>query len=69
MGYALAVLPARSHVPWHRVVNAKGQISIRSGGLGHEDLQAQMLRREGVRFVEGSIPLDRHAWRPRPRRT
>jgi len=54
-----------SHVPWHRVVNAKGQISIRSNGLGHDELQAQLLRREGVRFVAGAIPLERYRWRPR----
>jgi methylated-DNA-protein-cysteine methyltransferase-like protein len=65
VGYALNVLPAGSDVPWHRVVNAKGQVSPRSDALGHEDLQAQLLRREGVRFVEGAIALDRFQWRPR----
>jgi methylated-DNA-protein-cysteine methyltransferase-like protein len=65
VGYALNVLPAGSDVPWHRVVNAKGQVSPRSDALGHEDLQEQLLRREGVRFVEGAIALDRFQWRPR----
>ena len=65
VGYALNVLPPGSDVPWHRVVNAKGQVSPRSNALGHEDLQAQLLRREGVRFVEGTIALDRFQWRPR----
>jgi methylated-DNA-protein-cysteine methyltransferase-like protein len=65
VGYALNVLPPGSRVPWHRVVNAQGRVSIRGNGLGHEDLQAAMLRREGVRFVEGAIPLDRFGWRPR----
>ena len=32
VGYALSALPENSPVPWHRVVNAKGKISIRSGG-------------------------------------
>jgi methylated-DNA-protein-cysteine methyltransferase-like protein len=65
VGYALSTLPADSGVPWHRVVNAKGQISLRSDALGHEDLQAHLLRREGVRMVDGAIPLARHQWRPR----
>jgi methylated-DNA-protein-cysteine methyltransferase related protein len=65
IGYALNVLPQGSALPWHRVVNAKGQISIRSDGLGYHELQAQLLKREGVRFVAGSIPLDRYGWRPR----
>jgi methylated-DNA-protein-cysteine methyltransferase-like protein len=34
VGYALNALPENSPVPWHRVVNAKGKISIRSGGRG-----------------------------------
>ena len=51
VGYAMHALPADSDVPWHRVVNAAGRISIRSDGLGHDELQAQLLAREGVRFV------------------
>jgi len=68
VGYAMHSLPAGSDVPWHRVVNAAGKISIRSDGLGHDELQAQLLRREGVRFVDGAIPLTRYRWQPRPRR-
>jgi methylated-DNA-protein-cysteine methyltransferase related protein len=68
VGYALHTLPADSDVPWHRVVNAAGKISLRADGLGHDELQAQLLRREGVRFVAGAIPLARYRWQPRPRR-
>jgi methylated-DNA-protein-cysteine methyltransferase-like protein len=57
VGYALNVLPPRSTVPWFRVVNAKGTISLRSDGLGHDQLQARLLAREGVRFIEGARPL------------
>lgn len=66
VGYALHALPAaESRVPWHRVVNAKGEISIRGDGLGHDELQAHLLRREGVRFVKDAIPLPRYRWQPR----
>jgi methylated-DNA-protein-cysteine methyltransferase-like protein len=65
VGYALHALPADSGVPWHRVVNAAGRISLRSGGLGHDELQAQLLAREGVKFTNGVISLARHQWRPR----
>jgi methylated-DNA-protein-cysteine methyltransferase-like protein len=68
VGYAMHALPAGSDVPWHRVVNAAGKVSLRSDGLGHDDLQAQLLAREGVRFVAGAIPLARYRWQPRPRR-
>ena len=66
VGYALRVLPAGSDVPWHRIVNAKGKISPRANALGHEDLQAQLLRREGVRMADDAIPLARFQWRPTP---
>jgi len=65
VGYAMHSLPADSDVPWHRVVNAAGKISLRADALGHDELQAQLLRREGVRFVDGAIPLARFLWRPR----
>ena len=67
VGYAMHALPAESDVPWHRVVNAAGKISIRGNGLGHDELQEQLLRREGVRFVDGAIPLATFRWKPRSR--
>lgn len=47
VGYALHHLPASSGVPWHRVVNAKGEISPRSLSDSHE-LQGELLLAEGV---------------------
>ena len=65
-GYALHALPARSPVPWHRVVNAKGEVSPRRDGSGHDRLQRVMLERENVRFDrKGRIPLAKYRWRPR----
>jgi methylated-DNA-protein-cysteine methyltransferase-like protein len=65
VGYALHALPAGSPVPWHRVVNAAGRISLRGGALGFEDVQARLLAREGIRFAAGAIPLARYRWVPR----
>ena len=62
VGYALNVLPSRSNVPWHRVINAKGEISRRSGGDSHE-LQRHMLEHEGVKFDRtGRVDLARYRW-------
>jgi methylated-DNA-protein-cysteine methyltransferase-like protein len=48
VGYALAALPdGRDDVPWHRVVNAKGELSRRSDG-GPSARQRRKLQREGV---------------------
>jgi methylated-DNA-protein-cysteine methyltransferase related protein len=49
VGYALHALPDGSRVPWHRVINAKGEISPRSAGDSHE-LQRMLLEAEGVTF-------------------
>jgi methylated-DNA-protein-cysteine methyltransferase-like protein len=64
VGYALSALSADSGVPWHRVVNAKGEISIRTK-KGSESVQARLLKREGVVFSrDGKIALDRFRWGP-----
>jgi len=62
VGYALHALRG-DDVPWHRVVNARGEISPRSAGDSH-DLQRLLLEAEGVEFdVRGRIDLSRFAWR------
>ena len=65
VGYALSALPENSPVPWHRVVNARGQISIRSGGSAADLRQRARLEAEGVEFdAQGRIPLEHFQWRP-----
>ncbi len=49
-------------VPWHRVVNAQGRISLRPTTGYHE--QRARLRAEGIRFDRsGKIDLDKYGWR------
>jgi methylated-DNA-protein-cysteine methyltransferase-like protein len=63
VGYALSALPDGSAVPWQRVVNAKGEISLRTNS-GAEKLQRKLLRAEGVMFDRnGRISMDRFQWR------
>ena len=64
-GYALAALPDESDIPWHRVVNARGEVSRRAGGTAFEKIQRVLLEGEGVAFdAAGRIPLQRYGWRP-----
>jgi methylated-DNA-protein-cysteine methyltransferase-like protein len=49
-------------VPWHRVVNAQGGVSLRRRVSGMVT-QRIRLEQEGVRFRRGRIPLDRYRWR------
>lgn len=63
VGYAMAACP--EDVPWQRVVNSRGRISLR-GGEGPE-VQRLLLMDEGVVFGEtGQIDLARFAWEPEP---
>jgi methylated-DNA-protein-cysteine methyltransferase-like protein len=62
VGYALHALPSRSGVPWHRVINARGEISARSGSDWGE-LQRHLLEAEGVKFdTRDRIDLARFRW-------
>lgn len=69
VGYALAALPDDSDVPWQRVVNSRGEVSLRSAGdLGASGFQRHLLEEEGVVFgLDGRIDFKRHLWRPRAR--
>jgi len=62
VGHVLSTLPQGSDVPWWRVVNARGAISLH----GHPGLlQRMMLEAEGVQFGRGGrIDWDRFGWRP-----
>jgi methylated-DNA-protein-cysteine methyltransferase related protein len=61
VGRALRALGDES-VPWHRVVNAGGDISPRTRGDSHE-LQRLLLEAEGVEFNrQGRIDLERVRW-------
>jgi methylated-DNA-protein-cysteine methyltransferase-like protein len=62
VGWALAALPAGTDVPWHRVVNARGQISHR-GDLLRAEQQRRLLEAEGVAFDHGGrLDLKGHRW-------
>ena len=62
IGYALAALPEEHEVPWHRVVNARGEISKRATP-GYEDYQRILLEDEGVEFgLYGRIDMKRYQW-------
>lgn len=63
-GYALHNLPADTDVPWWRVVNARGGISLRGRGA-NADLQRALLEHEGVVFDrEEHLDLRVYRWWP-----
>lgn len=64
VGRALNALPDDTDVPWWRVVNRNGEISIR-GVLHGATRQRRLLERERVRFDgAGRIDWRRYGWQP-----
>ena len=67
VGTALRNTPVNLTLPWQRVINAQGHISLRmkdwqSGG---DDYQRVLLEGEGVAIsAEGKIDLQRYRWAP-----
>jgi methylated-DNA-protein-cysteine methyltransferase-like protein len=65
VGYALHALPDGTAVPWHRVINAAGEVSRRSEP-GYDRLQRALLEAEGIAFdARGRVSLQRFGWRRR----
>lgn len=61
VGYALHNCPA--DVPWHRIVNAQGRMSLptdSTAGLA----QHRRLAEEGIAMIGGRIDLARYRWEP-----
>lgn len=64
VGYALSALPRGSEVPWWRVINAQGRISLKNRGPD-ADLQRELLEHEGVAFDENDrTELAIYRWWP-----
>lgn len=62
VGYALHSIPEGINIPWHRVINAQGKISLSESGWGK--LQRKLLEEEGVEFsTSGKISLTRYRWK------
>ena len=60
----LHALSRKESLPWHRVINSGGTISL-SRGAGFE-VQKKLLETEGVRVSEkGRVDMKKHLWKPR----
>ena len=63
VGRILSKLPCETQLPWHRVINASGKISMRKESSGF-DRQKKRLQGEGVVVKDDRISLKQYRWQP-----
>ncbi|WP_008311109.1 MGMT family protein [Leptolyngbya sp. PCC 6406] len=67
VGYALYRVTIEADIPWHRVINAKGEVSHSPRRNGTDYLQRALLEDEGIVFTPaGKINLRQYRWQPPP---
>ena len=63
VGQILQQLDPAVKIPWHRVVNAKGEISYSASRNGGDATQRRLLEQEGVEFnANDRFDLERFRW-------
>lgn len=63
VGRVLQHLDTTTNVPWHRVVNAKGEVSFSLSRDGGDILQRRLLEKEGIKFDgRNRLDLERNRW-------
>ena len=65
VAWILHSLSKKENLPWHRVINNKGEISLKQGH-GFEK-QKLLLKKEGIKFNKNNrIDLVNYLWNPCP---
>ena len=62
-GTSLKDLPKATRIPWHRVINAQGRISLPPSSASYQE-QHQRLTQEGVLIRNGKVVLKDYQWEP-----
>lgn len=61
VGYVLRNLPKGSTLPWHRVLNSQGKISLPEDSPSFKK-QIARLKEEGILVKSGKVDLKQHLW-------
>ncbi len=64
VGYALSSTPPGLNIPWHRVINAKGEVSPRAEGDCDSEQHRRLLAEGVVANKHGRINLSQYCWVP-----
>ena len=62
VGYALHVNPEPGVIPCHRIVDRNGRLST-AFAFGGVNMQAELLKREGVEVTDLHVDLSKYRWR------
>lgn len=64
VGNALHKNPDPAGIPCFRVVNAKGELAG-AFAFGGEEVQARLMREDGIEVKNGCVDLKKYQWRPK----
>lgn len=62
-GRLMCELPDKSNLPWHRVINAQGRLSLPVDSEGYRE-QLQRLQKDGIDINNGKIKLSIYGYNP-----
>lgn len=64
VGYVLKHLDQESVIPWYRVINSQGKISVTRINEKGENVQQNLLEQEGIYLLNGKVSLKVFGWQP-----
>ncbi len=64
VGYVLKHLDKESQIPWYRVINSQGRISVTHIDENGKNIQQDLLEAEGVYLLNGKVSLKKFGWQP-----
>lgn len=64
VGYVLRHLDKESQIPWYRVINSQGKISVTRMDEKGNNVQQDLLEAEGVYLLNGKVSLKKFGWQP-----
>ena len=64
VGYVLKHLDKSSEIPWYRVINSQGKISVIRIDKDGNNIQQSLLEQEGVYLINAKVNLKIFGWMP-----
>ena len=62
VGYVLKHMDADSSLPWYRVINSQGKISLSKLNDQGQNIQAQLLLAEGILVIGDKVKMKECQW-------